>query len=140
VQTSPLWPGWFRIWFVNRVTATLGTGAVLQMAADNTYANAVYLGTSRTFFAWGAMCEIVSNANGPTPYIPTPSSAAVTVVDYALSSTGVFTPASVPGAGTVYSWDGSYYRRVRLANADLQFERIVTSMWSVSGLELVSVK
>jgi hypothetical protein len=52
-----------------------------------------YTGTSRTFFAWGAMAERTSNLNGPTPYIKTPSSAAVTVTDYTLSRLGVVTPA-----------------------------------------------
>jgi hypothetical protein len=138
VITDPRWPGWYRVWYVARVGASLGS-LLIAAAADGTY-NLTYTGTSRTFYAWGAMAERVSNANGPTPYIPTPGSAAVAVLDYTLSATGVFTPASVPVAGTVYSWDGSYYRRVRLANPGLKFERIVASMWSVDGLELVSVK
>jgi hypothetical protein len=77
VITDPRWPGWFRIWSVHRAT-TLGSTVRVLAQADGTYSGAAYTGTNRTFFAWGAMCERVSNLSGPTPYIPTPSSAAVT--------------------------------------------------------------
>jgi hypothetical protein len=140
VQTSPLWPGWYRVWFVRRVPVTLMTGFGLQSQSDGTYSGNPYTGTSRTFYAWGAMCERVSNLNGPTPYIPTPSSTAVTVTDYALSSSGLFTPAAVPVAGTFYSWDGSYYRRVRMDMASVPTSRLVQFMYEAKRILLISTK
>jgi hypothetical protein len=53
---------------------------------------------------------------------------------------GLITYAAAPAANVVLSWTGNYWRRVRLANPDLTFERIVASMWSVGGLGLVSTK
>lgn len=139
VVTDPRWPGWYRVWWVHRATSLASTFRVLAQA-DGTYSGAAYTGTSRTFFKCGAMVERTSNLNGPTPYIQTPSSAAVTVIDYTLGSTGIFTPVSVPAAGTFFSFDGSYFRRVRSAQQSLPVEQLVQSMWAAKSWQLVSVK
>jgi hypothetical protein len=138
VQTSPLWPGWYRAWFVKRVTATLGTGLSIAGAADATYARN-YVSTGRYFFAWGAMAERVSNLNGPTTYIATPGGAAVSVTDYTLSASGFFTPAGIPAAGVFFSWDGTYYRRVRF-DKNPTVERISSRMWGMKSIDLILVK
>jgi hypothetical protein len=139
VITSPLWPGWYRIWFVTRVTHPR-RGALsrkLVLLTPRT-APASYSGTSRSFYAWGAMCERTSNL-GPTPYIKTPSSAAVTVTDYTVGATGLVTPSTVLPAGAYLSADASYYRRVRFESDSLPSTRIVQSMWSAS-VSLLSIK
>jgi hypothetical protein len=51
------------------------------------------------------MAEQVSDLSGPTPYIKTPSSAAVTVTDYTVGATGLVTPSTVLPAGAYLSAD-----------------------------------
>jgi hypothetical protein len=138
VITSPLWPGWYRVWFVKRVAVTLGTSFGI-LGADATYTQG-YTGTSRTFSLWGAMCERVSNLAGPTPYIPTPGAAAVTVTDYSLSASGAVTPAAILGAGVFLSWDGSFYRRVRFDTDRMPADRIAQYMWECKQAALITVK
>jgi hypothetical protein len=139
VITDPRWPGWFRIWSVHRATSLGSTFRVLAQA-DGTYSGAAYTGTNRTFFLWGAMCERVSNLSGPTPYIQTPSSVAVTVTDYTLSSTAFFTPATLPATGTIYSWTGSFYRRVRFDMGGVPLSKIVAAAWEAKAVQLITVK
>jgi hypothetical protein len=134
VISDPRWPGWYRFWFVKRVTATLGTAIQFVMAVSS------YTGTSRTINAWGAMCERVSNLSGPTPYIATPSSAAVTVTDYSVDSLGKVTLPTVPPAGTIFSWDGTYYRRVRFETDSVPADRIALTFWKTGRVSLISVK
>jgi hypothetical protein len=145
VVTDPRWPGWFRVWLVHR-TASIGSTFRVLAQADGTYSGTAYTGTNRTFFVWGAMGERVSNLNGPTPYIPTPSSVAVTVTDYTTSATdptlalGVVKLPTALAAGAYLSWDGSYYRRVRFEEDALGVDQIVQDLWSSSGVQLISVK
>jgi hypothetical protein len=138
VITSPLWPGWYRVWFV-RTGSVTGTALFLSGCLDNTYSSAGYTGTSRSFFAWGGMCERVSNLNGPTPYIKTPSGAAVTVTDYTVSATGLVTPSTVLPSGAYLSADLAYYRRCRFESDSLPSTRIVQSLWSAQ-VGLLSTK
>lgn len=144
VQTSPLWPGWYRIWCVRRVTVTSSGCILAATAAGGGYSMAAYVGTSRTFYAWGAMCERTSNLNGPTPYIKT-TTASVSTTDYSVSSAGLVTLTTAPaapsggGTGAYLSADLSYYKRVRLANPNLSYERIVYLV-ARAQLEMVSVK
>jgi hypothetical protein len=139
VVTSPLWPGWYRVWFTRRASGTTGTNMFVNACADGTYGTGAYVGTSRSFYAWGAMAEQVSDLGAPTPYIKTPSSAAVTVTDYTVGATGLVTPSTVLPAGAYLSADASYYRRVRFESDSLPSTRIVQSMWSAS-CSLLSVK
>jgi hypothetical protein len=139
VITSPLWPGWYRVWFTRRATATTGTNLFVNGCLDGTYSSAGYTGTSRSFYAWGSMAEPVSNLLGPTPYIKTPSSAAVTVTDYTVGATGLVTPSTVLPAGAYLSADANYYRRCRFESDSLPSTRIVQSMWSAS-VSLLSIK
>lgn len=53
---------------------------------------------------------------------------------------GSITFSVAPASGAALTWTGSYFRRVRFANPSLPLERIVPSMWSSSGLELLSDK
>lgn len=141
VITDPRWPGWFRIWFTTRIAAAdIGSGFLFCTPAGGSYSTAAYLGTSRTFFAWGAMCERTSNLLGPTPYIATPSSASVTVTDYSIDSLGKVTPAIVLPVGAFLSADLTYFRRVRFDTDSVPAERIVTSFWKTGRVPLVSVK
>lgn len=140
VITDPVrWPGWSRVWFVRRGSAS-GTALFVSGCLDNTYSSAGYTGTSRTFLIWGAQGEIVSNINGPTPYIKTPGAANVTVTDYSVSASGVVTLAAAPPAGSFLSWDGAYYRRVRFDVDSIQATRIVQTFWEARSIRLVSVK
>lgn len=138
VATDPRWPGWSRIWFVKRVLVAGSSGARLH-GCDASY-NVSYSGTSRTFFAWGAMCERVANLTGPTSYIPTPSSAAVTTTDYTLSATAVFQPVAVAASTTFYSWTGSFYRRVRFDMDAFGTTRLFQSMYEAKSVQLISIK
>lgn len=138
IQTSPLWSGWIRVWFVRRGTA-LSTSLALRGCLDGTYSSAGYTGTSRTFFAWGAMCERVADLNGPTPYIRTPSTTAVTVTDYTVSSAALVTFPVAPPAGSFFSWTGKYFIRARFEDAKLSLQRIVQQLYS-TGVSLISVK
>jgi hypothetical protein len=139
VTIDPRWPGWSRIWFVHRAT-TLASTIRLLGQADGTYSGTAYTGTNRTFFAWGAMAERVSNLSGPTPYIPTPSSSTVTTTDYTLSTAGVFQPVAVPAAGTYYSWSGAFYRRCRFDMDAFGTTRLFQSMYEARSVQLLSVK
>jgi hypothetical protein len=142
VITSPLWPGWYRIWFVvreNTAQSSNGQMYVYGTAAGGTY-NATYTGTSRSFNMWGAQAEVVFDLNGPTPYIKTPATAAVTVTDYTLNSSGLVTLATALPAAAYLSWDGSFYRRVRFETDEYAADRIVTSLWESKTWSLISVK
>jgi len=59
--------------------------------------------------------------------------------DYTVSSTGLVTFAAAPAAAAVLSWSGTYYRRVRMAQAGLSMEWIGDGMYQVPTCELVSV-
>jgi hypothetical protein len=139
IITSPLWPGWYRVWFTERASTT-GTNLFINACLDGTYSAANYTGTSRSFYAWGAMAEQVSNLNGPTPYIKTPAGAAVTVTDYTLSSSGLVTLAAALPAAAHLSWDGSFYRRVRFERDDFPTARLVQAMYEAKNINLITAK
>lgn len=66
---------------------------------------------------------------------------AISITDYTLVL-GVVTLSVAPLAGAILSWLGSYYIRVRLddsASSGLDLQRVVKSLWSANGLQLISV-
>jgi hypothetical protein len=85
---------------------------------------------------WGFQVETGSAA---TAYIPT-TTAAVTVTDYTLSSTGLVTLGQAPVLGAALAWSGNYYRRVRFDTDELDFERFLDRVWEAKALPLISVK
>jgi len=89
------------------VTATSsGTWAepAIGFGLDGSSAFPTYLGeTTQGFYLWGTQLELGSSATG---YIPTPSSLAVTVTDYAYTAAGAGTLGSNFRPG-VYRWTGT---------------------------------
>ncbi len=120
--------GWFRVSFADNAISAGGFN--VGMGAFGAYA-----GTGQTIYAWGAQVEV---SLSPTPAIQT-AAAAVTVTDYALSSQGLVTLPAPLASGLWLAWDGSYYRRVRLAEDLQDAERIYEQAWKTGLIELESV-
>jgi hypothetical protein len=117
-------------------TTGSGNGAIyMQMSPDGSTVNYAGDGTSSVLL-WGAQLERSAVA---TSYIPT-TTAAVTVTDYTISSTGLVTLGQAPVSGAALAWSGSYYRRVRFDTDELDFERFLDRVWEAKALPLISVK
>jgi hypothetical protein len=61
-------------------------------------------------------------------------------VEWNYSGGGVITWTTTPAAGEPLAWSGSYFRRVRFANDDLELERILQALWQGETIELISTK
>lgn len=95
-----------------------------------------YTGTGLDMHVWGMdfKAGVLSSYIGPT------TTAAITVTDYAISSTGLVTCASAPLSGAVLTWTGSYYRRVRFDGDELELERMLSGAWDGKTVKLISIK
>lgn len=65
---------------------------------------------------------------------------AVTVTDYALSSTGIVTFAVLPLIGAILTWTGSYYARCRFMQDLSEFNEFANNFWELKQLQFQSVK
>jgi hypothetical protein len=109
---------------------------------DNTVA-AVSFGTgngTQTIFQLtrpiGVATDIVQNLNGtPLLFI----NGAEQTSGYTISTTGQVTFTTAPASGAALTWSGSYYYRVRFANAGQTFEQFMSQIWSSSSIKLQSV-
>lgn len=90
----------------------------------------------RTF---GSFVEPVYDVNG-TPGLYVNGVLKTLTVDYTLSATGLVTFTAAPGAGLVVAWTGSYWRRVRFVQKQLDFTKFMANLWELKSLELISVK
>ncbi|MFZ5658773.1 MAG: DUF2460 domain-containing protein [Pseudomonadota bacterium] len=59
---------------------------------------------------------------------------------YILSPAGQVTFSSPPAAGTVLSWTGEFYFRVRFAKDQAEFKQFMHQLWNLKQVELVSLK
>jgi hypothetical protein len=111
---TPLSAGWYRVWCAVQATssgaataqcilANGGTSSYTGDGASGLYIDAAQIESATTF------------APGPTSYIACPTTAVVTVTDYALSSNGALALASAPLIGSGLTWTGSYQSTVRSA-------------------------
>lgn len=91
--------------------------------------------TGEAIAPWGAQMEAGLTA---TSYVPT-TTAAVSVTDYTLPGLGSVTLTAAPRAGAVLSWLGNYFIRVQLPDSSLSMDRVVQSLYSADGLQLISV-
>ncbi len=61
-------------------------------------------------------------------------------VDYNYTGSGIVTFTSTPAANLPLTWSGFYFRRVRFADDEIEFERIFDALWQGQSVELISVK
>lgn len=134
IMTS-LGGGWWLVAITGTALAT-GTATLYVSVADGTGAVS-YTGD-------GASGIYVSDSQVDTGSVATAriitTTAPVTVTDYTLNSTGLVTLASAPLAAAILAWSGSYYRRVRFEEDELDFERIFYQIWEAKTVALKSVK
>lgn len=74
-----------------------------------------------------------------TSYIKT-LTAAVTVTDYTLSSSGLVTFAIAPLAAALLTWTGSFYYRCRFKDDAQEFEKFMQKLWTAKSVSMVTVK
>jgi hypothetical protein len=61
--------------------------------------------------------------------------------DYTISSTGLFTyTGSILYGAHNLTWTGTYFKRVRFAQAGFSAERIVRDLWKASSIDLITVR
>lgn len=72
--------------------------------------------------------------------INTTSAAVTAPADYSVASTGLATLAAAPIAGASLRWTGSYYWRARFAEAELDFEKFLDTLWRLGKVELLTTR
>lgn len=55
-------------------------------------------------------------------------------------ATGLVTFDAAPGSGAALTWSGEFYRRVRFARDEIEFERFLQDLWNAKKVELVSTR
>ena len=109
---------------------------------DNTVAAAAFGtgdGTTTTFQLVrpiGAAADIVQNLNGaPLIFI----NGVQQTTGYTISTTGQVVFSASPAVSAALTWSGSYYYRVRFADAAQSFEQFMNQIWMSNSIKLVSV-
>ncbi len=81
--------------------------------------------------------DIVQNLNGaPTIYL---NDVVVPTTQYSVTQTGIIVFAAAPAAGSVLTWSGNFYYRVRFASDEMTFEQFVQQIWRSKNIRLRSV-
>lgn len=95
-------------------------------------------GTTTIFYLRDEMGDRIGACNG-TPSIYKAAVLQTVTTHYTLDSTnGKVTFVAAPTAGQALTWTGTFYRRVRFANDNLQTNRLAGRVWQAS-VELLSV-
>jgi uncharacterized protein (TIGR02217 family) len=82
----------------------------------------------------GMGTDIVQNLNGtPTIYVNG------TATSVTMDTTGVVTFANAPAKGTVLTWSGNFYYRVRFDEDSQDYKQFMDKLWSMDSLKLRSV-
>ena len=64
----------------------------------------------------------------------------VNPVNYTIGATGIVTFTTAPASGHALTWTGSFYRRVRFLQDQLDFEKFAINFWQLKKVELKSIK
>lgn len=91
---------------------------------------------------WPAITDAFEPVTEPVPGIQVYSAGALKApsTDYTLAAgTGVVSFGSAPASGAALTWTGSYWKRVRIDTAEVDFERVVEQIWELGTLDLISV-
>lgn len=59
---------------------------------------------------------------------------------YTISPSGVVTFSAAPPNGIALAWSGSFYRRCRFVEDQIELEKFMAKLWSLGKLEFLSVK
>ena len=84
---------------------------------------------------YGGYIEPIMNVNA-APSIYVNGSLQTLTTHYTISSTGLVTFVTAPGAGLSITWSGTFYYRVRFNNDSADFENFMYQLWSLKKLEL----
>lgn len=63
----------------------------------------------------------------------------VVPADYTISA-GRVTFVTAPGASAALTWTGQFYKRVRFARDETEFEEFLADLWAAKKIELITVK
>ena len=127
-------------WF-NTITTpqTFATTLSGDTAGTGYQITALYSNTSGTYSGVGAS-ELIQNFNGsPTIY---GNGTTISSSHYSISGQGIltFNTGEQPSSGTVLSWSGSFYYRVRFDDDAMEFEQFMANFWALKKCKLRQVK
>lgn len=83
--------------------------------------------------------EVIQNLNG-TPSIYNNGTLQTVTTNYTISSTGVVTYVTAPGAGVALTWTGGWYYRCRFMDDTLDLSEILSKWWALKKLQFRSVR
>jgi hypothetical protein len=108
----PLAQGWYRVWVTIQATAAgvANAQAILASSGGTSYTGD---GVSGLFIDALQTETVMAASPGPTSYIACPTTAAVTVTDYTLTSSGALTLAAPPASGAALTWTGTYQSTIK---------------------------
>lgn len=116
-----------------------GNGATVAFQLQRTLVPATYRSAPLVF--WPTMTdgfEPVTDTNS-TPLIYKNAVLQTVTTDYTIGATGLVTFVVAPASPLALTWTGTYYKRVRFANDQLETSRIVFQLWESRTVELLQV-
>lgn len=87
----------------------------------------------------GIGTDIVQNLNPNVAPVIYANGSAVSGSAYTISYNGIVQFTTAPAAGTVLTWTGAYYYRVRFGDDETTFDQLFSNIWNNGKLTLQSV-
>jgi uncharacterized protein (TIGR02217 family) len=126
-------------WFNTVTTQQFATTGTSDTAGTPYQITATYTDTAGYYAGVGAP-ELIQNFNGaPSIY---GNGTLISSSNYSVSGTGVltFNSGNQPASGTVLTWSGAFYYRVRFDDDNLEFDQFMANFWEVKKVKLRQIK